>query len=359
MTHSTKKHAKIRVLVIDDSPTARDLLTALYSSEPDMEVVGSGGNGDEAMRLAHRLRPDIISMDVIMPHMDGLEATRRIMRESPTPIVIVTASLMQSDIDITFEALKAGALAAVRKPGLNDNATCQEVVETIRVMSKVRVVHRWGRQERRIDVTPNSGPCIPDIIHSRTDIKIIGIASSTGGPAVLAEILGALPADFPFPLVIVQHVTNGFSAGLAEWLNSQTRLRVTLTQHGDFPRPGTVLLPPDDYHIQIARNGTVELNKQPPYKGLRPSANYLFESLAKVYGARAAGIVLTGMGDDGAAGLETLHLTGGLTIAQDEQSCIVFGMPNEAIQRRAIDCILKPNQIAQALIQLSALPTGK
>jgi two-component system chemotaxis response regulator CheB len=225
-------------------------------------------------------------------------------------------------------------------------------------MADVPVVHHWGRAEvgsRKPEVRSqksevgNRTPTGREISNRQSDIRIIGIASSTGGPAALATVLGALPADFPLPLLVVQHVTPGFAIGLAEWLSMQTPLNVSLAGHGETPKPGTVLIAPDDYHMQTSLRGAVELIKESAYKGLRPSANYLFGSLARAYGSKAMGIILTGMGDDGVDGLEALHLTGGLTIAQDEQSCVVYGMPREAIARNAVDRVLSLDQIALTL----------
>ena len=347
----------VRIVVIDDSPTVRDMLLAILQNAQDMQVVGAGANGEEALRLVNRLKPDVVTMDVRMPKMDGLEATRRIMRDRPTPIVIVADSMMHADMDLTFEALKAGALTAVRKPGLHDPETCDKVIQAVRLMADVPVIHHWGRTERRIPSvegrTSNIAIGSPELDtlrgNSTFDVRIVGIASSTGGPAALATVLGALPGSFPLPLLVVQHVTPGFAVGLAEWLNTQTPLSVSLAGHGVTPRPGTVLIAPDDYHMRVNLRGVVELVREPPYKGLRPSANYLFGSLARAFGSKAMGIILTGMGDDGVDGLETLHLAGGLTIAQDEPSCIVYGMPREAAARNTVDRVLPLDQIALTL----------
>jgi two-component system chemotaxis response regulator CheB len=184
-------------------------------------------------------------------------------------------------------------------------------------------------------------------------IQIIGIASSTGGPGALARIFKSLPGDFPYPILVVQHVTNGFASGLAEWLNGETELHVKLVAHGEESRPGTVLVAPDDYHIQINARGVVELYKGPPYHGLRPSANYLFHALARIYGRRAMGVVLTGMGDDGAEGIQALYQAGGLTIAQDKASCVVYGMPQEIVRRNVVSAILSLADIALAFKQLA------
>ncbi len=332
----------IRVIVIDDSPTARELLVAILQTSEGVQVIGTGVNGEDAVRLTKRMRPDVLLMDISMPRMDGLDATRRIMAEVPTPIVLVTGTFMHTDMDLSFEALSAGALTVVPKPGLSDPEACEMVVQTVRSMAQVPVVRRWGRnhikrtaEARAVDavaVTPagGRGPSgKPRALAGLTDKdlrrawRVIGVASSTGGPGALATIFKPLPADFPVPIVVVQHVTPGFATGLAEWLDSETKLRVKLAAHGNEPAPGHVLVAPDDYHLRINFRGVVELYRAEPYRGLRPSANYLFHSLARIYGSRALGVILTGMGDDGAEGMEALHDAGGLTVAQAERSSVV------------------------------------
>ncbi len=358
----------IRVLVIDDSRTARELLVAMLESAGGLQVVGVGETGQDAVRLARRIRPDIIAMDIIMPEMDGLEATRAIMREIPTPIVLLTSTLMYSDVNLTFEAMRLGALAVVNKPPIGDDVAWETVLQTMRLMAKVAVVRRWDPDARKpaqpiapvtVPTTSPLAPPLPEQIAQRPCAQIIGIGSSTGGPAALATILGPLPADFALPILIVQHITKGFGPGLAEWLNTQTALRVSLAGHGDTPEPGTVLMAPDDCHLQINAWGIVELCKDPPYRGLRPSINYLFNSLAGVYGPRAVGVQLTGMGDDGAEGLERLRRQGGWVIAQDEKTCVVASMPHEVIARKAANEILAPPQIAQRLQTLSHVAMAK
>jgi two-component system chemotaxis response regulator CheB len=358
------KRSLTRAIVIDDSPTAQKLLVTILQEAEGIEVVGVGKDGEEAIRLTKRLHPDVVTMDVRMPKMDGLEATRRIMHETPTPIVIVTADLMQADMNLTFEALRAGALTVVVKPGLDDAETCAKIIRTVRLMAEVPVVHHWDQREWRppeaLDTphpaasTQTPVPLAEKGVQRR--VQMIGIASSTGGPATLAKILGQLPGDFPVPILIVQHVTNGFVIGLAEWLDSVTPLHVGLASHGETPQAGTVLFAPDDYHIQVNDQRVVELYKGPPYKGLRPSANYLFHSLARAYGRRVMGIVLTGMGDDGAEGLLAIRQAGGLTLAQDEQTCVVYGMPREAVALDAVDQVLPLDQIALTLDRITKAP---
>ncbi|MEJ2211810.1 MAG: chemotaxis-specific protein-glutamate methyltransferase CheB [Anaerolineae bacterium] len=344
----------IRVVVVEDSPTVRMLLVNILQAEADLEVVAVGADGEEALRLAHRMRPDVLTIDVRMPKMDGLEATRHIMREVPTPIVIVTGNLMRADVDITFEALQAGALSVVHTPGLADPAGCARVVQTVRLMADVPVVHHWGRRGG-----PGPAPMAPPARPSGADgaggaggrrPRMIGIAASTGGPGTLASILRALPAEWPIPVLVVQHVSRGFVGGLAEWLNTQTALHVALANHGHAARPGSVLIAPDDYHLQINAGGIVELCHEPAYRGLRPSANYLFRSLAMTFGPTSVGIILTGMGDDGVEGLAALRAAGGLTIAQNEASCVVYGMPRQAVALGAAEHVLAPEEIVSTLL---------
>jgi len=356
---TTKSRTRpIRVVVVEDSPTVRKLLVSILQAAAGVEVVAVGADGEDAVRLAHRTKPDVLTMDVRMPKMDGLEATRRIMREVPTPIVIVTGNLMRADVDITFEALQAGALCVVHTPGLADPAGCAKVVQTVRLMADVPVVHHWGRQQepiaasRAATLAPPVDPAQATGSNGRRP-QMIGIAASTGGPGALACILRALPADWPIPILIVQHVSRAFVTGLAEWLNSQTPLQVALASHGSVARPGSALVAPDDYHLQVTTTGIVELCREPPYRGLRPSANYLFRSLATAFGPRSVGIILTGMGDDGAEGLQALRAAGGLTIAQDEKSCVVYGMPRQAVALGAAEHVLSPDEIVPTLHRLA------
>jgi two-component system chemotaxis response regulator CheB len=304
-------------------------------------------------------------MDIIMPVMDGMEATRIIMSEMPTPVVVVTSTLTKVDIIPTFNALTAGALTMVRKPGLSDPKACEEVIRTVRLMADVPTVRLHAKRtptkpravaEKKIERAKRQNFVLDD--RNSADIKVAGIVSSTGGPGVLSAILKSLPADFRVPILIVQHVTNGFAAGLTDWLDSETEITVRLAAHGERIRPGEALIAPDDYHLLVTRRGFIELFKGEPYKSLRPSGNYLLSSLAQSFGRQAMGVICTGMGDDGAEGMAELHEAGGLTIAQEEQSCVVFGMPKEAIQLKAVDHILTPSQIASAIKSLQPAPIG-
>lgn len=338
----------LRVVIIDDSPTVRSLLVSILT-EAGMSVLATGVDGEDAVRLVKKLKPDVLTMDIRMPNMDGLEATRRIMREHPTPIVIITGSMKYQDVDLTFQAMRAGALAVVNKPGLSDPQTCEKVVQTVRTMAGVHVIHHWGRNQhapQKARVSLDDGISRLVDLTRNPEIRVIGIASSTGGPSALAAVLGDLPVDYPIPILVVQHVSPGFTSGLAEWLGSVTKMQVDVATHGDRLKPGTITFAPDDYHLQANQRGEIELSHSPAYKGLRPSANPLFESLAQHFGKKSVGIVLTGMGDDGANGMESLHQAGGLTVAQNKESCVVYGMPHEAVLRNAIDSQMNLAEIA-------------
>jgi two-component system chemotaxis response regulator CheB len=352
-----KNPAPIRVVIVEDSRTMTDLLVAILSAAGDIHVVGTAADGEAGVRLVQRLRPDLVTMDMYMPKMNGVEAVKAIMRTNPVPIVIVSADNKPHTMDLTFHALRAGALTVVNKPGLQDPKTSQKLVQTVRLMAGVPVIHHWGT----VSNTPSAvshKPASSALIKNQyrkidAKIRVVGIAASTGGPSTIAAVLKNLPADFPLPVALVQHFSPGFAGGLADWLGTQTSLRVDLAIHGDPLQPGTLVMAPDDYHLRVNRAGEIELSKEPAYKGLRPSANPLFESLAVAYGSAAMGIILTGMGDDGAEGLLKLHQAGGITIAQEEESCVVYGMPREAVARGAVDQLLTPEQIGFALEQIS------
>ena len=359
----SSRSGPIRVVIVDDSATMRELLYAILQADGDIQVVGEGSTGEDAIRLVKRLHPDIVTMDIQMPKMDGLQATLKIMQESPTPIIVISANTKYQEMDLTFQALKAGALTIVQKPGLGDPEGCQRIVQMVRLMADVPVVRLWARNDfsplNKADEPKHSPSNAPVVKQSFTTLEpslnIIGIASSTGGPSALATVLKSLPEDFSLPILIVQHISPGFLSGFADWLGKQTNLRVEVASHGDLLQPGTILIAPDDYHMQVNERGVVELSKAPPYKGLRPSANYLFNSLANVFGPNALGVILTGMGDDGASGILALHDSGGLTFAQEASSCVINGMPQEAVNLKAIDRILSLEEIGSELERLARI----
>ena len=356
------KTSPTRILVAEDSPVARELLVAILQNAAGMQVIGTARNGAEAVRLTHRLNPDVIAMDIHMPEMDGIAATRQIMAETPRPVVMLSASLHKNKRILTSTALQAGALMVIDKPKVNDPPEVVEaLIQQLKLMAEVKVVRRWGDEERKSRTTnqPGAIPSQPSLAkpvgisrNGQSTIQLVAIASSTGGPGVLAKILGDLPANFPAPILVVQHITPGFGESLASWLDQQTALKVRLARHGDFPKPGEALIAPDNYHMQLNRLGLVTLNQAPPKYGQRPSANILFQSAAEAYGAAALGVILTGMGNDGAEGLSLLRQNGARTIAQDRESSIVFGMPAVAIELGAAEQVLPADRIAPALLDL-------
>lgn len=348
----------IRILVVEDSPVCRDLLVSLLQATPEFQVVGIARDGAEALRLVRRLKPDLVTMDIHMPEMDGYEATRRIMEEMPCPIVMISGSLNKNEHKLTFGAMQAGALSVLEKPMMDDPPEVHnDLLAQIRLMADVKVLRRWAKHGEAHDTAKPSTEMIAaaplDVPRNgRCKVQVVAIAASTGGPAAVAEVLRPLPKEFPVPILIVQHVTVGFGEGFASWLDTQTELTVRLAQQGDKPQAGEVLVAPDDHHMIINSLGMVAFVNAPPMHGLRPAADYLFQSVAQVYGRYAIGIVLTGMGGDGAEGLKAIRATGAHTIAQDESTSVVFGMPAVAIELGAAEYIRPVQHIAHTLINL-------
>jgi two-component system chemotaxis response regulator CheB len=345
----------IRVLVVDDSPTVREILVIMLQDTPGMQVIGQARDGEEAVRLAARLRPDVITMDIRMPRMNGLEAIRHIMSTTPTPIVVVASSIYEADLNIAFNAIAAGALTVVEKPkGFSPeefNAVRDQLVTTVRLMADVQVVTLRIKDQPRA-ATSSPPPPVVGKPKPESSADLIAIGASTGGPGVLRQILSALPANMSIPITVVQHITAGFGQGFAHWLDSTTAIEVKIAQEGERVAAGKALVAPDDGHMAITPGGLVRIERSEPIKGQRPSATRMFESAAASYGRSAVGVILTGMGDDGADGLEKLHEAGGQVLAQDEGSCVVFGMPKVAIERGIVNQVLTPDEIAAALVRL-------
>jgi two-component system, chemotaxis family, protein-glutamate methylesterase/glutaminase len=347
----------IKILVVEDSPVVSEFLAYILNSDPDIRVVGNARNGEEAIEAVKRYRPDVITMDIHMPKMDGLEATRRIMETDPIPIVVVSGSTDPHENTMTFRAVEAGALAVLRRPagiGHPDyEATARELVQTVKAMSEVRVVRRWPRM-RREQVLPSTAQANPANapVKAPAKIKVVAIGASTGGPPVLQTILAMLPGNFPLPVLIVQHMATGFIASFAEWLSQSSGLPVHVATHGEQMLPGHVYIAPDDCQMKVGHGGEIVLSGDAPENGLRPSVSYLFRSLAEVYGGEAVAGLLTGMGRDGAAELKLLRDRGAVTIAQDKDSSVVHGMPGEAIKLDAATFVLAPDKIAAALVSL-------
>jgi two-component system chemotaxis response regulator CheB len=354
----------IRVIVADDSATSRALLVALLSAESDIRVVGEATNGQEAVEMAARLMPDLITMDVQMPVMDGLEATKQIMIRSPRPIIIVSSTAREAEVELSLDATRAGALMVLPKPDgplspayASDS---RQLVSMVRAMSQVKVVRRHGATGTLSANTPVGFPSLP-IASGRTSsgaVRLVAIAASTGGPAAIRTILADLPRSFPVPILIVQHIARGFTSGLAHWLGGDTALTVKLAELGEPANAGTVYIAPDDLHVgcRLDSAGVIRivLDNAPSVGAFRPSASYLFRSVAECLGTSAISVILTGMGDDGIAGLRTAKAAGGRVIAQDEASSVIFGMPREAARAGVVDMVVGLGSIARRLVELTA-----
>lgn len=348
---STAPQSVIKVLIVDDSRVTRDLLVHLLSSEAGIQVIATVSDGQAALdRLsAAEPRPDVVVMDIHMPQMDGFEATRRIMETQPLPIIICTATSDPQELAIAFRSMEAGAVACIEKPvslaSPDFEARTRNLVQTVRLMSEVKVVRRWARPRPTLAGVPGTAAST-----DASAIRFVGIGASTGGPPVLQTILGGLPKDFPAPLVIVQHIARGFLPGLVEWLNQTTGLSVHIAAHGTTALPGHAYIAPDDFHLGVSASGRILLAREAPENGLRPAVSYLFRSLTQSFGPAAIGVLLTGMGKDGAAELRSMKDQGACTIAQDRESSVVHGMPGEAIALGAATHILPADRIAGALI---------
>ena len=333
----------ISVLVVDDSATIRHTLRAILEADPGLRVVGEAGDGASAVEKTLALRPDVVTMDISMPRQDGFEAIRQIMERAPTPILVIGAAADDARTGISYRALKLGAVEVLSKPR-GDDATAfasqaRTIVESVRAVAGVRVIRRWSP---RAAVTPSRVGCI-------------GLVASTGGPMALRTILSALPADFPVPILVVQHITDGFTEGLVRWLSGETPLQMRLAEQGERPAPGTVLIGPNDRHLMLSM-GRVRLDESPPVRGHRPAGSLLLASLARELGEKAAGIILTGMGDDGVAGLAALRQQGGYTAAQGPESSIVFGMPQVALESGAAQHTLELGEVPLTMMQLAGVP---
>ncbi len=343
----------IRVLVVEDSPTVRELLVAMLESDPEIQVVGQAEDGREGVRQARRLEPDLITMDVHMPELDGLAATKEIMTLVPTPIIIVSSAANTSSVALSLDATQAGALMVLPKPESPLDAGFEEqrmqLTAMVKAMAQVKVVRRWAPRRP-----------VSDLLHlasrlpagDTTRIRIVAIGCSTGGPAALRTLLAGLPKDFPLPVVVVQHMARSFVTGLANWLDGGSPLPVTVAEDREILRGGRVYLAPDDHHLGVTREGRAVFYGGPPIGGFRPSVTHLFASVAESFAGSALAVIMTGMGNDGVAGLAQLKTAGGLVLAQDEASSVVFGMAQEALRSGLTDAVLPLEAIAPRILEM-------
>jgi two-component system chemotaxis response regulator CheB len=344
----------IRVVIVDDSIVPREMLSQILGSDPAIEVVGVAANGREGVEMVAELRPDLVTMDIHMPVMSGIEATERIMAFTPTPILVVSSSVHGEGVGRAFDALDAGALEVMKKPEAREWADLEHIgrdlIRKVKLLSRVHVVtHVAGRRKLReagSELVMPGGVAAPP-----RAVDVVAIGSSTGGPSALLDVLGRLPTEFPAPLMVAQHIADGFVPGLVGWLNAACKIRVKAAEDGEPLEPGTAYFGPTAENLCL-RGMTIAFAE--PEKGqlYLPSADALFDSVARYAGGRAVGIVLTGMGADGSRGLKELKDVGATTIAQDESTCTVFGMPRAAAELGAADEVLPIGEIGGRLVEL-------
>ncbi|WP_271409643.1 chemotaxis protein CheB [Pseudomonas sp. Q1-7] len=339
----------MRVLIVDDSVVARMLLRAVFEGEG--YLVREAGSGDDALKVLLGFTPDIVTMDVHMPGMDGYETTERILERYPLPVVVLTASANAYAAATAMRALEAGALAVLEKPSGPDAADFDErvaeVLRTLRSMAQVKIVRRprkgsgeGPRQQTISQLVAHTAQLSP---------KIVAIAASAGGPAALKSLLERLQPPQPWPLVLVQHIAAGFLPSFRQWLETLTHLPVLIAEDGQVLAPGQLYLAPDGHHLGVASDLRVALDGGPPEELVRPSANFMFRSVARQFGRRAIGIQLSGMGRDGAQGLAELHRGGALTLVQEPASAMIDSMPQAAIGLQAARQVLTPDAMAAVL----------
>jgi len=340
--------AMIRVLVVDDSPLMCKIITNILNCDPEIVAVAVATNGKEAVELVPCLKPDIITMDIDMPVMDGFEATKQIMADHPTPIVIVSSTVYKTGMEKVFKAISHGALDVIDKSELEltgNKKSGEALIAKIKFLNGARVRHQ--PVTKLADVRS-----VVDLKAPRKKVsdRIVAIVASTGGPQALLEILKRLPEDFPCGIVIVQHITSGFLGGLVGWLAKECKVKVKIGEDSEEIRPGVAYIAPDNFQMRVEEGGKIRLSNEPAFGGHRPSGDVLLESVARIYGKGGVAAILTGMGRDGAMGMKAVKQLHGKTIAQNEKSCVVFGMPHAAVEMNVIDKVLPLERIAEEMV---------
>jgi two-component system chemotaxis response regulator CheB len=346
----------IRVLVVEDSAVVRILLTEIIERDPRLTLVAAVSSAEEALQQLGTLKPDVISLDIRLPGMDGFEATRRIMAERPTPIVVVSASVEAEDLKISMNALRAGALSVVEKPvspvSAGYAAIADRLCRQLVIMSDVPVIRLPAPRERHVPRPITIPEAPPSILRGvpAGGYRVLGIVASTGGPNAVATVLQSLGKGYPLPVLLVQHITASFLPGFVMWLNDTVPLPTSFAKDGELPKPGHVYVSPPDHHL-LLDGEFMRISDQHPVDGQRPSGTLLLQSMARSLGRRGIAVVLTGMGDDGALGLKAVFDSGGFTLAEDESTAVVYGMPAVAARIGAVCEQLPLPQIGPRLLQ--------
>ncbi len=345
--HAERQTERVKVLVADDSPTVCLMLTRMLEEDPAIEVVGTASNGRDAIDKITRLKPDLVTMDVNMPVMDGIEAIEHIMAYCPLPVIVISSVVDPELTTNAARALGAGAVDVISKPtpdSLEDfDAIADELREKIRVLSRVRVItHPRARLLRKVERQTEE---------ENDGVKLVAIASSTGGPQALHRIICSLPEDFSTPIMVVQHIARGFTEGLADWLNNSSKLEVVIGRDGMKVERGQVVIAPDSIHMALTPQMRVRLLDVYVPGPHKPSADVLLESVAEVCGKQSLGVILTGMGHDGSIGIKKIHEAGGHTIAQDEETSVIYGMANEAVKLGGVNEIVPLTEISKLIVE--------
>jgi two-component system chemotaxis response regulator CheB len=388
----------VRILIAEDSLTVAMILQKIFATDESCQVIGTARNGKEAVEKVKLLRPDIVTMDIRMPVMDGFEATKQIMMQCPTPILVISASVGKDDLSVAFNAIRAGALDIVEKPkgnlAMDYEYIGKDLIKKVKTLADVKVFHHMSTglmrgkdlpkinkpsvndtqeikltKNRQIStITCDSQQAVKDtlkreeyvikkqlLINNLVALKpldLIAIASSTGGPSALLKTLKPLPSNFPVPIIIVQHICEGFGQGFVDWLNKECVINIKTAERGETLSPGNVYVAPDGYHTLIDSGPVIRLSKSMPVGGLRPCATLMMESASKIYKSSMMGVILTGMGRDGADGMKAIKDQGGLTLAQSPETCVVFGMPKEAIEIGAVDKVVPIDKMGYEILNV-------
>lgn len=345
---------QIRVLIVDDSSMARAMLREILEEQDDIQVVAEAVNGQQAIELVQQLRPDLVTMDLNMPVMGGLEAIEHIMHYKAVPILVVSS---ETDAKLAYQALSRGALEVIGKPSFNSEEI-EQLLHQVRLLSGVPVItriQRFGKTDHTTEMVNE----MKLVEIEAADHPVFAIALSTGGPKALANLLLRLPAEFPAPILVAQHISNGFIEGMAQWLSSISLLPVKVAEDNELLEAGKVYLSPSEQHLTITKDYRVKLKERAETDIYHPSCDEMLSSVAQIFGKEAIGIIMTGMGRDGMQGMTEIYQQGGVTLAQDEASSVIYGMNAEAVKAGVIHRELPLNCLAEEMLRILLLkPAG-